>query len=144
MKTSAKILLSFVTVFIMTLAVRATPQIGLPALSKGVAAARTSSVFSFFRANKQRNVVNMTWTTPNPGDVSFFVVQKSADGENFDNLGEIFCDGVTPMQTFQDTELQSGDNYYRVVAILYDGNIEFSDVQKIRHGRSRGHHGCPH
>jgi hypothetical protein len=141
MKASVKsFFFSFVTVFVMTISVKATPSLGLQALSKGIAVAKTSSsVFNFFRAERRQSTVNMSWAVSNAQDISFFVVQKSTDGENFENLGELFSDGVTPLLTYEDAAPQTGSAYYRVVAILYDGNIDYSDIRRVRAARRRHH-----
>ena len=141
MKASVKsFFFSFITIFVMTISVKATSSLGLQALSKGIAVAKTSSsVFSYFKAERRQSTVNMSWAVSSAGDISFFVVQKSTDGENFENLGELFSDGVTPLLTYQDTAPQSGSAYYRIVAILYDGAIEYSDIRRVRATRRRYH-----
>ncbi len=72
-------------------------------------------------------------------NVQSIVIEKSADGYTFSQLGEL---QVTPTElvgthTFVDAQPLAGDNFYRLRIVDNDGNFQYSDVVLIKNPASQ-------
>ncbi|HTB53030.1 MAG TPA: S8 family serine peptidase [Ferruginibacter sp.] len=88
-----------------------------------------------FTASKKVNEVLLNWNTADDSGVYQYVIQRSADGNNFSYLylGTVPSNDTTsPSQYhFIDSLPLSGFNYYRLKIIDADGGITYSPVQEI-------------
>lgn len=80
------------------------------------------------RAGKSN--VEIAWTVSASG-VTQFVVERSYDGDFFDNVTTVNFDGSSSYKS-KDAGVFPGVIYYRVTAIMSDGTTECSPVETIR------------
>lgn len=84
--------------------------------------------------DEQQYVNVLNWKTASELNNDYFVVQRSLDGVNFINVGQIEGKGTTNEETnysFIDENPAVGRNYYRLRQVDFDGSSEFSDVISI-------------
>ncbi|MES2881564.1 MAG: hypothetical protein V4676_05400 [Bacteroidota bacterium] len=87
--------------------------------------------FSYFRAHRQGKAgIGLTWAITNQ-QASYFVVERSYDGDFFESACTINCTGVS-VYKFHDTDVFPGVIHYRIVAVDKDGTTETSAVETIR------------
>ena len=87
--------------------------------------------FDHFRAHRQGKAgIQLTWAVATPGVVGFSV-ERSYDGEFFDNIGSVSCNGAG-MYRYKDSGVYPGRIYYRIVALKSDGSTETSLVEVVR------------
>lgn len=89
------------------------------------------SCFNFMRVNRQgKNDVAINWAVNNP-QISMFIVERSYDGEFYDNVTTIPSSGAS-IYRHQDRDIYPGVIYYRVIAVYNNGSTECSPVESIR------------
>lgn len=80
--------------------------------------------------------VNLTWTTAQELNSSYFEVQRSTNGgTSWDNLGKVQAQGVSALPTnysFTDASPVSGVDEYRLQMVDLDGKTTYSQVETIR------------
>ena len=84
--------------------------------------------FNVHRAGKAN--VEIAWTV-SASNVAQFVVERSYDGDFFDNVTTVNFDGSSSYKS-KDVGVFPGVIYYRVTAIHSDGTTECSPVETIR------------
>jgi hypothetical protein len=84
--------------------------------------------FNVHRAGKSN--VEITWTVSS-SDVTQFVVERSYDGDFYDNVNSVNFNGSSSYKS-KDVGVFPGVIYYRVTAIKSDGTTECSPVETIR------------
>ncbi|MFN4255274.1 MAG: hypothetical protein ACK4Q5_09735 [Saprospiraceae bacterium] len=87
-----------------------------------------------FNAFENQHDVRLNWIN-NTGDLNdYFIVERSADGEQFEEIlrleGEGAADEMLYFSELDENPLP-GDNYYRVRLVFFDGTEYRSDVQKV-------------
>ncbi|MEP0368891.1 MAG: T9SS type A sorting domain-containing protein [Cyclobacteriaceae bacterium] len=81
--------------------------------------------------------VQLKWITASELNNEGFEIQKSLDGENFDEIG--FVDGhgtTTDVHTYTFADHDLADAYYRLKQIDFDGKYEYSPIRYLRHDKS--------
>lgn len=75
----------------------------------------------------------LQWTTANEQAVAFYAVQRSSDGKNWEDIGEVTAHN-RERNTYQfvDEKPQLGTNYYRIEQVAEDGTFSYSNVKNIR------------
>jgi|GEM_PF-5167604 len=71
--------------------------------------------------------VTLDWTTGTESDLALFIVERSTDGINYDQIGVVAATGnSTVNQEYQliDNAPVNGINYYRLVQVAQDGTSE--------------------
>lgn len=91
---------------------------------------QTTSCFSYLRAHRQAKNVAMTWAVGS-NDVVQFVVERSYDGDFYENIGTVSYTGARSYK-FTDNSVFPGRIYYRVTAIKTDSSTESSTVECVR------------
>jgi hypothetical protein len=86
--------------------------------------------FNYFRIHRQAKNVAATWSV-NTGDVVGFYVERSYDGEFFENAGTLNYNGSS-VYKYSDMGVFPGVIYYRIRAVKANGSTEYSDVETIR------------
>lgn len=84
-----------------------------------------------FEGETVDNAVNkLWWTTTNEVNVAGFVLQRSANGQDFGDLSFIEAKNRTAKNrySFDDTEPMLGSNYYRLRIMDKDGAFEYSPI----------------
>ncbi|MCF0069180.1 metallophosphoesterase [Dyadobacter sp. CY261] len=97
------------------------------------------ATFIAFSTNKdEKNLVTLTWTTSAENELSYFAVQRSTNGTNFTQIGNV-NGGPNSQQnkdyTFTDTESTTlplnTAYYYRLVATATDGRLLYTPIRSV-------------
>lgn len=78
--------------------------------------------------------VFVDWITVNESSTNFFVVERSADGLNFTDLGQIDGQGVSSdvnNYRYVDASPLDGINYYRLRQVNQDGTVDYSTIVSV-------------
>lgn len=89
---------------------------------------------TFFTADNNGSRVDLKWQTASEKNNDFFEVQRSFDGKDFEVIGIVEGAGdskETIDYAFKDYSPLTGDSYYRLRQVDYDGVFEYSEVVKI-------------
>jgi subtilisin family serine protease len=73
----------------------------------------------------------LEWVTASEFNSDKFMVEKSADGARFENIGQVSAAGISNNITayqFLDTKPNTGNNYYRLKMIDRDATFRYSNV----------------
>ena len=86
-----------------------------------------------FSALKYNNQVIVNWNTTEERNSSYFMVQRSADGINYDSIGSIKASTGLPDNSYQFIDLNpcKGNNYYRLKEVDNDGHYSYSAVKNV-------------
>lgn len=87
-----------------------------------------------FEAVIEENVGLLYWTTSLEVNNDYFVLQRSNDGLNWVDIGEVDGNGTTQQaQTYEfiDNTPYPGVNYYRLIQFDFDGVNESSDIVSV-------------
>ncbi len=82
-----------------------------------------------FTARITSDAVLLEWSTHSEIDNDHFLIQKSHDGQTYQNIGQVAGHGTTndpKNYAFTDTAPFIGPNYYRLKQVDYDGQYEYS------------------
>ncbi len=82
------------------------------------------------------NKNELKWTTAAETDNDYFVIQRSADGNNFESLKEIPGAGNSTSRvdySFIDTNPFEGINYYRLKQVDFSGNYRYSEIITLKY-----------
>ncbi|HQV52528.1 MAG: T9SS type A sorting domain-containing protein [Flavobacteriales bacterium] len=82
-------------------------------------------------AHPRTSTVDLTWSTASENNSSHFVVQRSGDGERFEQIGTVTAAGTTQQLTryaFTDQFPLMGVNYYRLTQVDFDGASALSNM----------------
>lgn len=96
-----------------------------------VSAATAQQTFGYFRIHRQAKNVVLNWSVTSPVGVTGFVVERSYDGENFDPIIELPCNGETKF-SWKDLSVFPGYIYYRIGCISPNVRVTYSEVEVIR------------
>ena len=90
-----------------------------------------NSSFKSFRAHRQGKAgVALSWSVSAPNVIQF-VVERSYDGEFFEPVHSMGCNGAGSYKC-ADNDVFPGIIHYRVTAIKADGTTESSSVESVR------------
>ena len=87
-----------------------------------------------FDAQAIDNVVQLNWLTASESDNSFFTIERSNDGFNFETLGYLDGAGNSSSKrtyTFNDRNPAEGINFYRLKQTDFSGDYSYSEVKAI-------------
>ncbi|MFC5270644.1 T9SS type A sorting domain-containing protein [Adhaeribacter terreus] len=87
-----------------------------------------------FNAEKASNAVNLNWKTASEKNNDLFVVERSADGRNFEAIGQVkgaSNSNVLNAYAFADKNPVNGVSYYRLKQIDFDGKFEYSKIVSV-------------
>ncbi|MGZ3861332.1 MAG: hypothetical protein ACXVMS_17700 [Flavisolibacter sp.] len=90
---------------------------------------QTSGCFNYFRTHRQGKGVATTWSV-SAADVTQFVVERSYDGDFYDEATTINFDGSSSYK-FIDQDVYPGVVYYRIKAVKADATTEYSAVETV-------------
>ncbi len=88
-----------------------------------------------FKAQRNGNVNNLSWSTSQEVNSSHFVVERSNNGSSYTDIGKVNAVGnsSTPVNyTFSDNSPSKGVNYYRLRIVDKDNNAKNSPVRSVR------------
>lgn len=96
-----------------------------------------------FSTKYDKNKVILNWTTAQEKQFSHFVVQRSTDGRNFNDVSLVFTSGSSESKkdyAITDANLANmgGLVYYRLKMVDTDKDIAYSGVRIVRLGEEKG------
>lgn len=85
------------------------------------------------RAYPSGKNVNVEWTVASELNMAAYIVEKSADGINFREIGTLPPTGNPAEHDYMlpDVSPVNGNNYYRVVGVSIDGRRQYSPIMKV-------------
>jgi hypothetical protein len=91
----------------------------------------------YFNASVVDEMVSLKWATTMEKDFSKFVIERSADGLRFEEIGEVAGAGfdiydIESTYDFEDEAPLLGYNYYRLRAVDLDGSLESFGVKAVQ------------
>lgn len=90
-----------------------------------------------FEVKKIGSMSQLKWTTASEYQTESFVIQRSADAEQWKNIGWVQAAGQSSnliSYTFEDTSpIRLGKSYYRLQMNDLDGQYEYSEIKSIWH-----------
>ncbi|HLG35896.1 MAG TPA: T9SS type A sorting domain-containing protein [Bacteroidia bacterium] len=92
-----------------------------------------------FTGENKNSINHLHWSTASEINNDYFIVERSADGIDFENIGTVDGHGNSnqPLNYFfDDVQPASGINYYRLKQIDYDGKFEYSKIIAVRNNPS--------
>ena len=87
-----------------------------------------------FEAKIKSQKVNLKWATASETNNSFFTIERSSDGENFERVSQQRGAGNSSTTLFYNTTDEfplSGISYYRLKQTDYDGHSTYSNIETI-------------
>lgn len=86
-----------------------------------------------FNAAAKNNTVDVSWATTNEINNDYFVVYRSKDGVNFDEVGKVKASLTGTGSTYALTDVQpgAGVTYYKLKQVDKNGTFKFSGVIKV-------------
>ncbi len=77
----------------------------------------------------------LTWKTSQELNSNYFSIQRSNDGANFTEIGQVKASGKSETvknYSFADPTPKKGTNYYRIKMVDLDNSGKFSDIRNVR------------
>ena len=96
-----------------------------------------------FAAVKDGSAVKVSWKSAEEINSSEYIVQRSADGISFTNIGTVTAKGFSSDYLFTDANPLTGSNFYRLKPVDKDGKFVYSKVVKINFTKLPGIHISP-
>lgn len=90
---------------------------------------------AYFNAAKEGKVVNLTWKTTEEQNSKSFNVERSADANSWNTVGQIAASGESVTDRsydFTDVSPLPGVNYYRLKMIDLDDTHAYSSIRSVR------------
>ena len=84
-----------------------------------------------FKGSPQYNGIQLTWATASENGTARFDIERSADGQTFEKIGEQKALGKTDAYSFLDKNSLSAVGYYRLKINDFDGQTAFSKVVSV-------------
>ncbi len=87
-----------------------------------------------FDAKLDGKTVRLTWSTAAEINNEYFSLERSEDGKNFEEIGQVRGSGNTTTRrdySFVDDAPLSGESYYRLKQTDYDGKYEIFDPKHV-------------
>jgi Secretion system C-terminal sorting domain len=86
-----------------------------------------------FTGQVNGNAGQLNWVMENQTNIKWFVIEKSADGSNFDSTSLVIGlnNAYSTEYQYMDTHMFTGSNYYRLCQVNLDGSMQYSKVISI-------------
>ena len=88
-----------------------------------------------FQATRQGTFNQLKWTTSQESNSSYFGIERSADGKNFIEIGNVNAAGNSSLALhyqITDENPLNGINYYRLMIVDKDNSQKLSDIVSVR------------
>ncbi len=111
-----------------------TEHISFGGVSIGGTCALLPVSWTYFDAYQFRTKADLEWGTAQEINNEVFEVEWSQDGKSFRKIGEVQGAGNSNFENlyrFTHENPLSGDNYYRIKQIDYNGNFEYSVIKVV-------------
>jgi hypothetical protein len=89
----------------------------------------------YFTAEASDETTVLTWQTASERNNDYFSIQKSSDGLDFMEIGQVLGNGTsleTNAYTFTDERPVVGLNYYRLKQVDFDGQFTYSKIVSVK------------
>jgi len=89
-----------------------------------------------FEAKRNGSVNNLSWVTSQEINASKFIIERSTDGRNFNEIGYVAAFGnssTAKNYRFVDPTPNKGNNYYRLKLINNDNSFRLSEIKNVKH-----------
>lgn len=109
-----------------------------PVLTSFLMSSILPSQLSRFEATRKDNKALITWTTAQELNSKSFVIERSADGRNFQSIATVDAAGQSAFaRNYQYTDAQpaAGVNYYRLKMVDNDGKLAYSRIVTLYFGK---------
>jgi len=96
--------------------------------------------FKSFEATVKGASTHISWITATEINNELFEVQRSGNGRTFETIAKIAGQGTIYREqsyNYTDEAPLSGDNFYRLKQVDFDGNYEYTDIISVAHKSSR-------
>lgn len=88
------------------------------------------------RAARRDQHINVEWNVENEINIRHYTVERSQDGRNFSDLGQVQAAGrATSTYNWLDQQPFAGDNFYRIRYTNADGSVGYSRIVKVDAGK---------
>lgn len=87
---------------------------------------------SDFRATKEGEVALLNWKTEMEDNSSYFEVQHSLKGKDWQKVGSVRAEGIPSEYTFTHTNPANGSNLYRLKMVDRDGTFSYSPMRSLQ------------
>ncbi|PZF71777.1 T9SS type A sorting domain-containing protein [Taibaiella soli] len=87
-----------------------------------------------FTGTAKNTDVQLDWLTYREENTSYFSIERSNDGQNFESIGTVTSQHNTDQQyqySFTDANPNNGANFYRLKTVDYDQKTQYSPVVKV-------------
>jgi hypothetical protein len=94
-----------------------------------------------FEVRQNKDVVNLYWSTVSEINNDYFTIERSVDGEHFEELlRKPGAGNSTIIQKYTDADAQpiSGTSFYRLKQTDYDGNFTYSKTKSVKYEQGFG------
>ena len=98
--------------------------------ASAITVVQATGVFETFHIHRQGDFATLDWNA-NVEGVSAFAIERSYDGEFFDMIDAVVPD-PSHWNKYTDSSVEPGVIYYRVVAWMDDGSIEYSTIESVK------------
>lgn len=89
-------------------------------------------IFAHFSLAQALETRQISWKLSSPQAASLIYIERSTDGVGFEMVGGVRVTGA--QQQFEDVlPFADGDLFYRLKAVMADGKIAYSAIQKLRY-----------
>jgi hypothetical protein len=88
----------------------------------------------FFNAIANDKTVNLNWETASEINNDYFIVERSANGREYEAIGHVNGNGNSSeinKYVFSDDQPYLGLSYYRLKQVDYDGAFEYSNIESV-------------
>jgi len=89
-----------------------------------------ADVFGSFHVHRQHLEAALNWDVLTD-NVSSFIIERSYDGEFFSSVAEV-NPSATRWNRFNDNTVEPGLIYYRIIAVMNDGTLEYSPTELVK------------
>lgn len=91
----------------------------------------------YFNVHVLEESIELKWATIMEEDFALFIIQRSADGLNYEDVGEVPGAGfniydIESRYSFEDRVPLTGFNYFRLKAVDLDGSFEHFPVKAVK------------
>jgi hypothetical protein len=91
-------------------------------------------LIKFAASLNSNETVSLSWTTAQEDNSSYFSVQRSPDGNSFDDVGKVNAKGFSSIASnygFTDPSVIKGTTFYRLQIVDLDGKYVYSKVLTV-------------
>ena len=83
-------------------------------------------------ASLNNKIATITWNTVGEKGESYYEVEKSTDGKNFNSIGQQAAKNIASASySTTDNSVVSGNNYYRIKAVSATDAVNYSNIAKL-------------